>query len=308
MSLAEGQSGPGAANEALLESWSLSLHELRPRTVDLYVTEARRFAGWLRGHDRASQGDLVAVEKRDVLAWIADLQAAGLAPATIRSRWIALRNLYRWAADEEEVPDNPLAKVIVARGSPPAPAVVDQADLAAVLKACEGASFGARRDMAVIRTLVATGLRVSELVGLEQGDVDLKLRLAYVRDGKGGKARVVRFDAGTAAAIDRYRRVRARHRFARLPALWIGHRGAMTRKGVPELLARRAKQAGVGHIHPHQLRHTWSDRWLASGGNEGDLQRLGGWESAEIMRRYGEARAVDRALAAYDEVNPMRGL
>lgn len=68
---------------------------------------------------------------------------------------------------------------------------------------------------------------------------------------------------------------------------------------------KRATQAGIGHVHPHQRRHTWADRWLRAGGNEGDLQRLGGWESAEIMRRYGAARAVDRALAAYDTVNPM---
>lgn len=74
------------------------------------------------------------------------------------------------------------------------------------------------------------------------------------------------------------------------------------------MLNKRAEEAGVDHVHPHRLRHTWADRWLRAGGNEGDLQRLGGWESAEIMRRYGAARAVDRALAAYDSVDPMAGL
>jgi integrase len=71
------------------------------------------------------------------------------------------------------------------------------------------------------------------------------------------------------------------------------------------MLRTRAEQAGVGHVHPHQLRHTWAHSYLQAGGNEGDLQRLGGWENADIMRRYGAARAVDRALAAYDNVNPM---
>jgi integrase/recombinase XerD len=82
----------------------------------------------------------------------------------------------------------------------------------------------------------------------------------------------------------------------------------MSRKGVPEMLAKRAREAGIGHVHPHQLRHTWADRWLAAGGSEGDLQRLGGWESPEIMRRYGESRAVDRALAAYDTIDLMGSL
>lgn len=294
-----------AANDALLESWELSLHEKRPRTIDLYLTEVRNFAAWLAEHDRAGGGDLTAVTKRDVEAWIGALRSKGLAQATIRSRWIALRSLYGWAAAEDEVTENPVARVNVAKPNPPAPNVVSEADLVALLKACDGTDFYSRRDAAMIRTLISTGLRVSEFVALEIGDVDLRNRIAVVRDGKGGRARVVKFDPGTAAAIDRYKRVRARHRFAALPQLWIGHRGAMSRKGVPETLAKRAKQSGVDHVHPHQLRHSWADRWLAAGGSEGDLMKLGGWESADIMRRYGETRAVDRALAAYDNIDPM---
>ncbi len=295
------------ANAALLESWELSLHNHRPRTVKLYAEEARRFAAWLAAHNRpeAEPGDLAAVGRRDVEAWLSDLRAKGLAPATMRSRWIALRNLYRWATEEGEVEGSPLEGVRVDKPHPPAPEVLADADLRALLKACEGSKFGPRRDMALIRLMLATGLRVSELVDLRAEDVDLRNRVVAVRHGKGDRARLVRFDAATAAALDRYKRVRARHRLAGLPWLWIGHRGRLTRKGVPTILDKRADLAGVGHVHPHQLRHTWADRWLRLGGSEGDLQRLGGWESAEIMRRYGEARAVDRALVAYDTINPM---
>ena len=294
-----------AANEALLESWELSLHAKRPRTIELYLTEVRRFAAWLAANDKAGGGDLAAVTKRDVESWLGDMRGRGLSQATMRSRWIALRSLYGWAAEEGEVEENPVARVKVEKANPPAPSVVTPEDLAALLKACQGQDFYARRDYAMIRTLIATGLRVSELVALEQSDLDLRNRVASVRDGKGGRARIVKFDAGTAAALDRYKRIRARHRFAGDSALWIGHRGPMSRKGVPETLAKRAKQAGIGHVHPHQLRHTWADRWLAAGGSEGDLLKLGGWESAEIMRRYGESRAVDRALGAYDQIDPM---
>lgn len=297
-----------AANAAVLESWELSLHARRPRTIELYLVEVRRFAAWLAEHERSEGGDLLAATKRDVEAWIGAMRARGLAQATIRSRWVALRSFYGWAADEGEVDPNPVARVKVEKANPPAPAVVSPDDLNALLKACEGADFYARRDLAIVRTLLSTGLRVSELVGLELADLDLRSRVASIHDGKGGRARIVKFDPGTAAALDRYKRVRARHRYAGLPQLWIGHRGAMSRKGVPETLAKRARQAGIGHVHPHQLRHTWADRWLAAGGTEGDLLKLGGWESADIMRRYGESRAVDRALGAYDAVEPMAGL
>jgi integrase len=117
---------------------------------------------------------------------------------------------------------------------------------------------------------------------------------------------MVRFDPATAKHLDRYLRARARHpRYARRRDLSIGFRGPLTRKGVPAILDKRTAMAGIGHIHAHQLRHTWSHRWLANGGAEQDLMRLGGWSSHEIMARYCSAQGVDRALAAYDNVDPM---
>ena len=154
--------------------------------------------------------------------------------------------------------------------------------------------------------MLATGLRVSETCALDLGDIDLSLRLATVRSGKGDKARMVRFDPATAKALDRYLRVRARHpRYARRRDLWIGFRGPLTRKGVPAILDKRAAIAGIGHVHAHQLRHTWAHRWLSNGGAEQDMMRLGGWANHEVMGRYGSAQATDRALAAYDNIDPM---
>jgi site-specific recombinase XerD len=298
------------ANEALVDSWRLSLHDKSPRTMHLYSDIVERFTRWLEAHDRPASrpGDLAAVQRADVEAWFAADREAGRAAATIRSRWIALRNFYGWATEEDEIATNPMARVKVAKPEPPPVQVLSPAELRALLDACAGTDFYARRDTAIIRLLAATGLRVSELVDLAPGDLDLPNRIAHVRHGKGDRGRVVRFDPTTAAALDRYKRARGRHRLAGRPELWLGHRGPLTRKGVPRILDKRADEAGIGHVHPHQLRHTWADRWLAAGGTEGDLQRLGGWESAEIMRRYGAVRATDRALNAYDVIDPMGNL
>lgn len=296
-----------AANQALLESWQLSLHDKAPRTVLLYLDVAARFGRWLEDNSRpaANRGDLIAVGRSDVEAWLTSMKAAGLAQNTMRNRWVVLRNLYGWLLGEGEITSSPLERVVVAKGSNPAPNVLKTEDLARLLKACEGTDFYSRRDLALIRFLLSTGVRVSEACDVTLADLDLMNRIALIRHGKGDKPRAVRYDAATAAALDRYKRIRARHTFAALPWLWIGHRGRTTRKGLPAVLAKRCAAAGLGHVHPHMFRHTWADRWLAMGGNEGDLQRLGGWESAEIMRRYGESRAVDRALSAYDAINPM---
>ncbi len=302
--------GAPEANQALLESWELALHRKRPRTVRLYLDEVTRFARWLADHDRPADaaGDLAAVTKRDAESWVADLRAQGLSGNTVRNRWVALRSFYGWAAEEEEVAESPVARVVVDRPDTPAPVTLTDAELAAILDACKGSDFEARRDLALLRFMASTGLRASEVVGVELGDLDLPNRLARV-EGKGGRHRIVRYDPATALALDRYKRVRARHRYAARPELWIGYRGPLTRKGLSPILQRRAKRAGIDRrVWPHLLRHGFADRYLAAGGQEGDLLRLGGWSDAAVMRRYGAARAQERALDAYDDVNPLGGL
>lgn len=287
-------------NTALIDSWRLSLHDKRPRTVGLYVDCARIFTEWLASTGRSP--DLLAVTRRDVEAWFAHQTDVGLSQSTKRSRWIALRSLYRFLHDEEEIDADPMAGVKVAKADPAPVAVLSDDDLAKMFAACSGTDFHSRRDLAILRTLAATGLRLAEVAGLEVADVDLATRLVVVRHAKADRTRVGRIDPTTAAAIDRYKRRRARHRLASSPALWLGDRGVFTRKGIAGMVSARAKQAGLGHVHPHQLRHTWAHRWLAKGGNEGDLQKLGGWSNGEVMRRYGSSLAVDRALANYDNV------
>lgn len=297
-------------SEALRDSWELSLHAKSPRTRAQYLAELDRFARWLVDADRPAGGvgDLAAVERGDVEAYFADCAARGLAQATTRSRWVALRSFYGWATDEQEVDADPLARVKVDKGQTPPPEVLATEQIEALLGACRGNDFYDRRDLALIRFLLATGLRASEAMSIVDADLDLHARTVTVRRGKGGEARVGRFDGATAAALDRYRRARARHPYARLPAFWIGYRGAMTAKGLPAILAKRADAAGIGHVHPHQLRHSWAHRLKAAGGSDEDLQTLGGWKNSEQVRRYGAHLAVGRALAAYDDHDPMAGL
>ena len=297
-------------NEGLLESWELSLHGKSPGTRDLYLRVLRWFTSWLTetGRPAANPGDLLAVTRQDAEAWFGHQRGRGLAAATLRSRWIALRSFYGWLTEEEEVANNPMLRVRVEKPNPEPIRVLEADQLRALFKSCAGTGFLDRRDMALLRVLAATGLRLAELTDLALEDVDLNKRVIYVRHGKGDKARFARIDAPTAAAIDRYKRARSRHRHSALRWLWLARSGKLGAPAVPKMLDKRAEAAGIGHVHPHMLRHSFAHRFLEAGGTEGDLQRRGGWESAEVMRRYGSARAVDRALAAYDHVNPMEGL
>ncbi len=285
------------ANDALIASWLLSLHDKAANTRRQYEGDVRRFAQWL-------EGDLLDVDRRTIEKWFASL--SHLAQNTRHARWIALRSFYNWAHDEEEIDANPMAKIRVGRGDEPPPNVLSREEIASLLAACKGKDFLARRDLALVRYFLATGIRLHEAL-LNVGDVDLAMRrCTFV--GKGAKERTVRFDAGTAQALDRYLRVRARHKHARRPELWLGLQGAMTSRGITVALEKRGRLAGIEDFHTHRLRHSFAHYWKLAGGSEESLMMLGGWSDPKVMQRYGSRQRVDRALAAYDDIDPLAGL
>lgn len=165
-----------------------------------------------------------------------------------------------------------------------------------LLKACDGKRLCDRRDEAIVRLAAESVCRAEELLALQVGDVDLRRGLATITRGKGGKGRIVPFGSQTARAIDRYMRLRRAHSNADSPALWLGERGkGLAYSGLYISLRRRAEAAGIKDFHPHRLRHTGASRWLAAGGSEGGLMAVAGWSSRDMLSRYVEDTAMERA-------------
>jgi integrase len=206
--------------------------------------------------------------------------------------------MFKWLTEEGEITTNPMARMRPPTvPDVPVPVVSDE-DLKRLLKACEGKAFEDKRDTAVLRVFIDTGVRLGECTGMKLGDVDFDLMVILVT-GKGRRPRAVPFGARTAKAIDQYVRTRARHPQASSPALWIGPKGGMTDSGLAQMLERRCAEAGVPRLHPHQLRHTAAHQWMAAGGNEGDAMRIFGWRSRQMLNRYGASAADERAREAH---------
>ncbi len=290
---------PPAINDiaALLDGWDLSLRARNrsPKTIRGYLETASLFGDFLVRVGMPTEVD--KINREHIEAFIAD-QLQQWKPKTAHVRYGALRQFFNWLIEEGEITSHPMARMKPPTvPDTPVPVVGDD-DLTKLLKACDGKDFTSRRDTALMRVMIDTGVRLAEVTNLSVGDIDRELSVLIVV-GKGSRPRAVPYGIKTAQALERYLRLRARHPQAASKALWIGPKGGLTGSGVTQVLRRRCAKAGIEKLHPHQLRHTAAHTWLSMGGNEGDAMRLFGWRSRQMLNRYGASAADERAQAAH---------
>jgi site-specific recombinase XerD len=286
--------------DLLLNDWKRALRARNraPRTIQSYEESVLQL---IAHADAATVADL---DRRAVESYLASL-ADRFAPATVAVRYRSLQQWFRWLVEEDELDASPMATM-----RPPAVPVqpvpvLSADDVRRLLKTVAGKSFAERRDAAILRLFYDTGMRLEELAGLDVADVDMDDDVCHVL-GKGRRRRAVPFGNQTGQALARYLRARMRHPQAQREQLWLGDRNRppMTSDGIAQMVRRRGAQAGIDGLHPHMFRHTFAHTMRQAGIDDDSLMRLAGWQSREMLGRYGASAADERARDAHRRLSP----
>jgi integrase/recombinase XerD len=253
-----------------------------PRTVEAYRRDLAQLSAFL---GRPPAG----ATTEDLERYLAELRAAGLAPATLARRVAAIRAFFRHQQLLAERTDNPAAELELPRRRPKLPRTLSPAEAERLIDAAAGTRPRDLRDRALVELLYGAGLRVSEAVSLENGGIALDDRLVRCV-GKGDKERIVPIGRHAAEAVRRYLargrpHLDRRHR----PELFLNAQGgALTRAGAFFILRRLAAKAGLDpeRIHPHLLRHSFATHLLEGGADLRSVQEMLGHADLSTTELY----------------------
>lgn len=246
---------------------------LAPKTVDAYGAD---LAAYLEDLSRRGLR-LEEINRDDVLEHLAFLARRGLSSRSRARHLAALRGFHRFLTDEGHLPMDPTADLDTPRPTRKLPSFLSLSEVEALLVAPDERKLAGVRDRAMLELLYATGLRVSELIGLRVGDVNL-VDGYLLTVGKGRKERVIPVGREALdrlrAYLDGPRAELLRGRETR--ALFVTPRGrGFSRMGFWKLLRRHAARAGIHRpISPHQLRHSFATHLLERGADLRAVQAM----------------------------------
>ena len=292
------------------------------QTVRCYRTDLMEFQEFLRTRLSRGRGRPPApgaVDHHAVRAYLSYLHGRGVSRATMARKLASLRSLFRHLVLQGVVSRNPAAMVSTPRLDRRMPHPMTEVEVGTLLDTTFGSDPRDSRDRAILELLYATGIRVGELVGCDEGDLDLSgsAREGMLRVlGKGKKERMVPIGSKAVTALLAYLAVRGTlvpdqpwrgmaGRVADRDALFLNARGGrLTDRSVRRILDRRLLRAAVSaRVSPHSLRHSFATHMLNSGADLRSIQELLGHASLSTTQKYTSV-TTRRLLDVYDRAHP----
>ena len=272
-----------------------------PHTCAAYLRDLAEFREFLVNHGGADTALLPRIDHLLLRRYLTELHKRNQRTSIAR-KLSALRSFFRYLVREGVLSANPAAAVATPKRSRYLPKTLSVDEATALMERGHGATTLALRDRAFLELLYSSGLRVSELTGLDVGGLDLRENLVRVL-GKGRKERIVPVGAKAHAALVAY--LEARGTAGDDQPLFTNHRGGrLTPRSVQRHLKTRLLKAGVlKDISPHALRHSFATHLLDGGADLRAIQELLGHASLSTTQRYTQV-SVDQLMAVYDKAHP----
>ena len=277
--------------------WCRAERGLSENTLDAYSRDLTRLRDYLSNNHVT---DATSVTSSMLSNWLFDLHARGLAASSIARHRVAMRQLFQFLQDERVIPDNPSTLIAAPRIARKLPGTIHEGDVARIIAAPNRATMIGLRDAAMLELLYATGLRVSELVGLRR---DQWHDGWIVVAGKGGKERLIPYGDQAQATVNAY----LSRRSDTFAPMFITTRGAaMTRQNFWMRLRQYVRAAGVrGKVSPHTLRHAFATHLLAHGADLRAVQAMLGHADISTTEIY--THVAKERLRALHETHHPRG-
>ncbi|MBI3802364.1 MAG: tyrosine recombinase XerC [Nitrospirae bacterium] len=273
-----------------------------PHTLRNYLSDLERFCAFLvgdRGREQSKLPSLGSIDHLTIRGYLAFLQKQGAKKTTVARKLAVLRTFFQYLVREGRVSVNPAKRVASPKQEKPLPKflTVDQAQ--GLMTAPAGEGWRVLRDRAILETFYSSGIRISELVGLQPDDVDFVSGMVKVF-GKGRKERIVPIGRKALEAL----RVYLAARPAAAEGLFCNARGGrITTRSVDRLVKKYVRQIDQPNAVPHSLRHTFATHLLEGGADLRSVQEMLGHVSLSTTQRYTHIQ-FDHLMAVYDKAHP----
>ncbi len=282
--------------------------DVSPHTVKAYARDLDAFTEFCDRH--YGQWSWATVDRLGFRGFLGELKRRGLATRSAARYLSAVRSLYRYLQEHHGIPNNIARAAKVPKLEKRLPTYMDQRQTGRLFEWAEqrasGDEFGPTRDLAVLELFYSTGIRLSELCGMNLGDLDLLADQAKVR-GKGRKERIVPVGSRAVLALRRYLTLREpvvartgtdRH------AVFVSRRGKrLAPRGVQRIVHRMLAGIGADGLRVHSLRHTFATHMLDAGADLRAVQELLGHASLSTTQIYTHT-SVERLKKVYNQAHP----
>lgn len=274
-----------------------------PRTIESYSFSLREFEGYFHSLDSGLSWQ--SVDEDVVRDWMEHLMDGGMEASSVGTRFAALRSLFRYALARHLVERDPTYRVESPKSRKRLPTFVKESEMNRLLDDLPwGTSFLEVRDKAIIMTFYETGIRLSELIGLDDVDIDCDNRQLKVT-GKGDKQRVVPYGEELATTLSSYVACRDREVSRKCDAVFVTSKGNRM-NAVDVRLRVKAKLSLVStqrKLSPHVLRHSFATAMLNNGASIESVRRLLGHASASTTEVYTHT-TFEQLRRVYKDAHP----